>query len=699
MKLSTCFAAIAVLLTTVATAQWERVEGFDNGGVNGLHTSGDYLVASSLGGIYRTTNPANGWQRVTNGDESEGYGRLYGFGDELFAISFFGGMPVRSTDHGATWTAVDLGPNTRLNQVAKAGNLYFGIGLSTWDLYTSTDGIEWSTMSSDGLPSFSDICSDGEYIYLYGWGQGMYRTNDLENFEQVLGDMQAGTVIVADGALVVQGSGLRLSTDHGSSWITLEGEDGFGVTGGALLGAALYDNKWIITLNSPNSGTYVSDDEGASWTFTPYASVNHPQEHYSEFNGALYGSSMLATVSRAIIDGTAWSYESQGAGIDASAVPFLANAGSDFYGVRPVSSYLSMGSNFDNPTFTSNFFDFGLPEFTTVQFVERFDDGAMLHVPFGTPGLLVRKHGDAAFSEMTGNLFTDFQFGFSIRWPQFLGGTLVIFSNAGELIYTEDGGQTWQSAGESAFNVSRPVWRHNNLLFGLAGINGNQLYRTDDLGQTYELVAEVPVNSPTYSFSNGERMMVANQEQRAYSDDGGETWTAVSNDGFYQRYAYIRNSGSSVVALGFQSPSIIMVSHDMGETFEEGSAEGLPEYMPLNANIIHNNQNIGLHVPGGNIYHIPRAALGIATSVGERVVARGTLRCYPNPARGLVNFDPVTERTAVRMFDRTGRMVLDTQLPAGAFQLAMSAVSAGMYVIQLTGLETGTLRTSRVVVE
>lgn len=199
-----------------------------------------------------------------------------------------------------------------------------------------------------------------------------------------------------------------------------------------------------------------------------------------------------------------------------------------------------------------------------------------------------------------------------------------------------------------------------------------------------------------FAATNGNRILVMAADERAISDDGGATWQVLENSGLYFAVHQVSNTAGTVVASTYLAESQLMVSHDMGETFEALSTDGLPEHMPFAQTLINfgdSNDRLYLQYEGGLFFSAPKAALGIETTVDE-VLQTERVLVYPNPASDRLSFEVLDERTHVRMVDLRGAVLFESVLPSGSNAVDLSEFSEGWYLLHLVGLQSNTVRSA-----
>ncbi len=284
-----------------------------NAGLSDLHVSslasqGQQLFAGTWqGGVYRSSNYGQSW--VSAGLPYSNVRALFVNGTELFAGLDDGGGVYRTTNDGATWTAMNAGiDNPVIGAVAAgAGHLFVGTwhgeifhstdkGTSWAQLFTGMPGVPIAPITMDGLrmAACSDqvICStDGgaswletglapprgtknvlaiagvrlvaalnETVFVSYFGSSTWFRSDMPGGTEIQGFATDGTRLYA--AASAHGSppdsgGAFLSANGGMHWVNIGLKNAY-LTCVAAAGTNLYagDN---------GAGVYHSSDEGKHW--------------------------------------------------------------------------------------------------------------------------------------------------------------------------------------------------------------------------------------------------------------------------------------------------------------------------------------------------------------------------------------------------------------------------------------------------
>jgi photosystem II stability/assembly factor-like uncharacterized protein len=218
-----------------ATAPWEKTAGPPGVQINVIFKANNIVYAGTeMQGVYKSTDNGLSWMPANAGIERASISDIIVSGPNLLAAAK-SSCPIylnifKSTDSGATWSGTS----------GLAGNVVHS--------FVIKDASVWATFAA--LPNES----------------GIARSTDNGNTWQVVPSIitNAGEAIVSDNAIIVaEDNFIWRSTDDGMSWDVVEqfaltGIGSFAKAGTKLFGAA-------------RTGIQTSTDNGASWSFEPFA--------------------------------------------------------------------------------------------------------------------------------------------------------------------------------------------------------------------------------------------------------------------------------------------------------------------------------------------------------------------------------------------------------------------------------------------
>lgn len=683
--------------TQLVHGQWEKVDGFNNGRVQAFSNQGQYLVAATKGGIYRTMNPANGWENVTTGDESQSFSHLFEFDGEIVVTNDNAAQAHRSTDGGATWSPLLL-ENNFIEFIAKKDDTYVAKGTGYSDIHYGTDGATWTAIDNSAVDGYQLVYADDVNFYFHTQGWVLQRSSDLVNFEEV-GPASVFRYFVTDDVIIGNPNGSVIySTDHGSTFTTLTGHPDFADISITIDAVRTNGDVWFMASRYPNAGLFRSEDAGATWEFFQTEFITSMND-FVFFNGTLYGTSSYTTVFSAELSEGTITTTMVGNGINVPSVTAIVRGGDNFYYQRPITGIFEADGEMNASTSFTNF-----PEDQPIEnrpsLVHRCNDGAFVAFMANNPALYYRANDAAGFIDITGNLFDDnlIQWYDEIRAAAVSGNNIAVQLTSDNVVASADGGSTWTMHTNPGFNTTRPMIFHNGSLIG-SPYGGSQLLRSDDLGATvYEFGPSLLTGAPTMIESNGSKLFISNQTQRAITSDDGETWEVYDNPSWFRGAAYISNSDSTIIAVTVGEDRVLQ-SNNFGVTFEAVDTDGLPEHLPIMTRVLSSDMSVFIQVPEGNIYRIGKADLGITTGVANHKAKSDSWTVYPNPARDRVLFDAVNEPARLDVYDLHGRLVATQQLAPGSISLELNSLSDGMYVITRTGLNSGLSQRSNLLIQ
>jgi photosystem II stability/assembly factor-like uncharacterized protein len=254
----TLFSILLCCATTIE-AQWKHSGGPYNGGVSLLSRSHQYLFAASGKGLFRTEDPALGWQRV--GPECGYIHHLFTSNNRIAAVvatQNSGRSILISDDEGDTWNTISPPPST-IGQSVRIwlGNTKMIYSIDNTHLQSTDGGITWDTMP---LPLVS-LTFHGEKIY-YGQTQKYFVSEDEGATWQLYNVPGLNTIRVlevnGDKVLVRSSDGkFRCSYDGGITWGNIFDLDNEAPK-------AIWVENTIIAIKNTYSINY-SVDNGMTW--------------------------------------------------------------------------------------------------------------------------------------------------------------------------------------------------------------------------------------------------------------------------------------------------------------------------------------------------------------------------------------------------------------------------------------------------
>ena len=261
---------------------WDLIGPY-GGWINDLHRdgSGRILAATAFGGIYRSSDDAESWQQIYDGDfnidprsvTTNASGHIF-----VGADGFEGNGFLRSTDDGATWQVLSNALSSRLVidlLVAPDQSIY---ACTSQGLFRSTNGGTTFTQVP-GLPSFTsriEADADGDlFLGVQFTTANLFRSiDDGATWQQ--SDIGIGFDVLdihasGSGLYAVGGNAVYRSTNDGTSWTSVNAPPEFSYTsvtvatngdicasfyGGTELGGRIY--------RTTNGGASWAQDSGLS---------------------------------------------------------------------------------------------------------------------------------------------------------------------------------------------------------------------------------------------------------------------------------------------------------------------------------------------------------------------------------------------------------------------------------------------------
>lgn len=265
-------------------ATWFDV-GQPNGGVSLLFPFGAELyLGAYLSGLSRSTDNGDSWESIGAPFLGASPEAMVAIDAQTLLVGMdnFSGAPMqRSTDGGATWTAVAGGPSLRCFDLATVGSVVLAGG-ATSGVQRSTDGgVTW-TDSSTGLPASANtyrFAVDGANVYVAAERSptplAVYRSTDLGlTWTQVSADLpssgsHAATTFFVRGSNLYLGTsstfgdrGLYRSANGGVNWTKMTTS----LAGDPDVGAAAFVGGDLVV--GTFDGAFRTTDDGATWTDT-----------------------------------------------------------------------------------------------------------------------------------------------------------------------------------------------------------------------------------------------------------------------------------------------------------------------------------------------------------------------------------------------------------------------------------------------
>lgn len=278
-----------VYLTANDGALWNDISGTDGGvatqnlpdlpvnavaidadplvGLFGVGAKPGLIVAVGLFGNVLTSPDGITWTAHVSGTSSTLSAVVWG--NSQFVAVGLGGTILTSPD-GSVWTVRKHGPASEaLQGAAFSGTRYVVTSASAAQVYTSSDGISWTSHAVPGGHALLSVAWTGTQFVAVGYGgtvltspDGLTWTVRSSGTTQNLGCVAAaGTAIVAGGL-----NGTLISSPDGVTWTVRTSG-----TTAQITGLARSSTAFVAVLNS---GGVLTSPNGAAWTAHP-APIGH----------------------------------------------------------------------------------------------------------------------------------------------------------------------------------------------------------------------------------------------------------------------------------------------------------------------------------------------------------------------------------------------------------------------------------------
>ncbi|MFN8299192.1 MAG: YCF48-related protein [Chitinophagales bacterium] len=270
------------------------------------------------------------------------------------------------------------------------------------------------------------------------------------------------------------------------------------------------------------------------------------------------------------------------------------------------------------------------------------------------------------------------------------------FYSSSEILKTNNGGVTW-SLGYTFCSCYFTVCFKmlNDSVFYVIGKSSYQYYspgnlyllRSTDRCQTWQQLSMLPGIS-TYAdlgFIDDTTLIVACRNAILKSNDGGLSFQTVFSSNLSEdRVAYYYG----VISFVDRDTGFVGFGGNVYRTYDGGNSWQRTErpLKPTQSNAILflravSSQKIIVGCERGNLYKTETGGgdwLGVDEPPAEPVIA-----VYPNPAKSNLQVTGITGAMQAQVFSIDGRLVKELWLDKGENEIDISALSTGLYVLQL----------------
>jgi hypothetical protein len=691
--------------TSSLAAQWSQTAGPEGGAVNAIVKTGDYILAGTNDGVYRSGDVGTSWHLATAGIPVStkilsflpAWGKVYAGANNGAYVT---------ADQGTHWTRVNVGlpPSTSVKVLAFNGTALLASAGNT--LYRSTnEGESWTALPGS-FPSNANAnacIAVGGTFFTGTNGGGVYRSANLGDSWEPVNDGLTGFDLYNyalgehHGTLLV-GTLRRTfsSTDSGAHWLPADA----GMPGGsgskcfASIGSVLFAG---IT----SGGVFRSTNGGASWTQMNTGLAQYPQvlSLCAAESTLLLGCS-IDGMFRSTNSGISWQNES--AGLANTSCKALAASGNVLFAGTIDADFgyvwrtTNSGTNWE-PAITSNFPDVGIDALIVTR------DGVLY------AGL----NGEGVFkSTDNGTTWTDLNTTFAYVGAFAANSTTLIAGSVGfgqGMFRTTNAGTTWVPANSGApmSNISAMCTVGETIF---AGLSGTGIYKTTDGGITWVLsnagVTNIFINA---LLNAGSSIFAATYGGLFRSTDGGSNW-ALANDGIPANdWGISLAINGSTLYTGTRSHGVFR-STDNGDSWTSLN-DGLPTkldstlYSPISSlHATNGSLFAGIDLLG--VWKYPLTTTEISETHGSMPSDAPYLyQNYPNPFNPTTKISYVLNQTSLvtlTVFDILGREVetlVKGVKPAGNNEATFSAteLASGIYFYRLQA--EGFVQTRKLVVQ
>ncbi len=296
-------------------ASWSTIETLDGALIWSFYVKGDTVYAGGINKIYRSVD---GGDTFTEIEVPFNYSTVVinsftSIGQAFFMGTSYDGV-YKSTDNGSTWLPANTGMGPKsVKTLAVTQSSFLVAGAYTAGFYKSTDnGLNWNK-SVNGFPAGSlvwTMCNSNNGL-LAGTGDGLYKTtdsgtwwvkltgeNDTINYGTVYGIATRDQEIYA--AITYQFNGIVYkSTDFGETW-TRSG-NGFAPNIQYMRSIAVSGNNIVA---GSDQGIYYSTDDGNTWILSNQ--TNGFIQEIAATPNYLYAAVPYQGIYRSADDGITW---------------------------------------------------------------------------------------------------------------------------------------------------------------------------------------------------------------------------------------------------------------------------------------------------------------------------------------------------------------------------------------------------------
>ncbi len=219
------------LVSTFANAQWQRMKGpvpdfYGPAGTVTCIATNDTVVwiGTANSGIFRASNqPFSPWEATNNGVNTF----------TIYSLSYHNGLLVattlrgvyKSTDKGNSWTAINSGlPIEKPITSFASANGVLMAATSSYGVFRSTDnGQSWGKANNGMLDNnVLDLETDGTRFWALTYNAGLFKSDDggqsWQNVSVAGSCSQCAQLEIIDSTLFLAGGSIWVSRNNGNNW-------------------------------------------------------------------------------------------------------------------------------------------------------------------------------------------------------------------------------------------------------------------------------------------------------------------------------------------------------------------------------------------------------------------------------------------------------------------------------------------------
>ena len=264
-------------------SSWESAQDVENSTqyqwTSVAYGDGVWVAVSYIGTnrVMRSTDNGASWSAVAAAENNAWWSVAYGDGVFVAVADTGTNRVMRSTDGGASWSAVAAAENNAWESVAYGDGVFVAVS-QTGTMRSTDGGASWSAVAAaENIRWYSVAYGDGVFVAvsLTGTNRAMRSTDGGLNWSAVATDANHNWTSVAygDGVWVaVSWDGtnhVMRSTDGGLNWtVVAAAEDN------AWRSVAYGNGTWVAVADTGTNRVMRSTDGGASWSAVAAAEDN-----------------------------------------------------------------------------------------------------------------------------------------------------------------------------------------------------------------------------------------------------------------------------------------------------------------------------------------------------------------------------------------------------------------------------------------